>query len=85
MAYTQVDLSGLPAPKVIEELSFEAILAEMKEVVALNMPELAPVLSVERDGGQDPRNLRRLCAADAGAGQRRREIGDVGLCDRHRS
>lgn len=49
MAYTQVDLSGLPAPKVIEELSFETILAEMKEVVALNMPELAPVLSVESE------------------------------------
>lgn len=40
-------LDGLPAPRVIEELSFEAILQDMKTDLSVRFPEIAPVLALE--------------------------------------
>jgi phage-related baseplate assembly protein len=48
-SYTQIDLSGLPAPLAIEALDYETILAEMKNAVTLAMPGLAPVLEIETE------------------------------------
>lgn len=44
---SQVDLSALPAPRVIEELSFETILAEMKADLVVRFPSIEPVLQLE--------------------------------------
>ncbi|SOC47690.1 phage-related baseplate assembly protein [Rhizobium subbaraonis] len=44
---SQVDLSALPAPRVIEELSFETILAEMKADLVVRFPAIEPVLQLE--------------------------------------
>lgn len=49
MAYTQVDLSRLVPPDVIEPLDFEAILADMKDTVARVYPQMAPVLALESE------------------------------------
>lgn len=40
-------LSGLPAPAVIEELSFEAVLADMQADLVARFPAIAPVLQLE--------------------------------------
>lgn len=48
-SYTQIDLSGLPAPLAIEELDYETILSDLKSACALAMPGLAPVLEIETE------------------------------------
>lgn len=62
MAYTQVDLSELPAPNIVEDLSFEAILDEMKEACVLAMPSLGPVLALESEAAT---KVLEVCAAYA--------------------
>lgn len=42
-----VFLAGLPAPAVIEEVSFEAVLAEMETDLATRFPAIAPILALE--------------------------------------
>lgn len=44
-----IDLSLLPAPKVLEDLSYEAILADMKATAIGLMPELEPALRLESE------------------------------------
>lgn len=60
MAYTQVDLSTLPAPEVLEALSFEDILADMKAAVAVVLPEIEPVLQIESEPAV---KVLEVCAA----------------------
>lgn len=48
-AFTQIDLSRLPAPQVVSVPDFEAILAEMKAAVIIAAPDLAPVLALESE------------------------------------
>lgn len=43
---TKIDLSKLPAPNIIEVLSYEQIVADIKAAVIEIMPEMAPVLSL---------------------------------------
>jgi phage-related baseplate assembly protein len=43
----QLDLSTLPPPRVVEALSFEAILAEMKADLLARLPEIGPSLALE--------------------------------------
>ncbi len=43
----QLDLSTLPPPQVVEELSFEAILAEIKADLIDMLPEIEPTLALE--------------------------------------
>jgi len=47
--FSGIDLSKLPAPKVVEELSFEAILAEWKADFLERHPEAASVLDLESE------------------------------------
>jgi phage-related baseplate assembly protein len=44
-----IDLSALPIPDVLETLSYEQIVADMKAAVAAAMPEMAPVLALEAE------------------------------------
>lgn len=44
-----IDLSALPIPDVLETVSYEQIVADMKAAAAAAMPELAPVLAVEAE------------------------------------
>jgi phage-related baseplate assembly protein len=44
---TQLDLSTLPPPKVVEELSFEAILSELRADMIQRLPEIEPTLALE--------------------------------------
>lgn len=44
-----IDLSKIASPNVIEALSFEDIVAQMKEAVTVLMPEMAPVLALESE------------------------------------
>jgi phage-related baseplate assembly protein len=44
-----IDLSALPIPDVLETVSYEQIVADMKAAVAAAMPEMAPVLAVEAE------------------------------------
>lgn len=60
MSYTQVNLAGLPAPSVIEELSFETIVQQMKDAVIAVMPAMAPVLQIE---GEPATKVIEVCAA----------------------
>lgn len=60
MAYTQVNLSDLPAPNIIEDVSFEDILAEMKDACVLAMPSLGPVLALESETAT---KVLEVCAA----------------------
>jgi phage-related baseplate assembly protein len=48
-AFTQIDLSRLPAPQVVTVPDFEVILAEMKSAVISLEPDLAPVLALESE------------------------------------
>lgn len=43
----QIDLSTLPAPQVVEELSFEAIFAAQKADLIARLPEIEPTLALE--------------------------------------
>jgi phage-related baseplate assembly protein len=76
-----IDLSKLPAPEVIEEISFEALLQEMLDELAARMPELDVAVSdpaykvlevaaywrmLDRQRAND--RARRLLAAYAGGG-----------------
>lgn len=45
----RIDLSTLPAPNVIEAISYEQIVLDMKAAVAAAMPEMAPVLALESE------------------------------------
>lgn len=56
----EINLSLLPAPNVIEALSFEEILAEMKAAAIALMPELEPVLSLESEPAT---KVLQVCAA----------------------
>lgn len=49
MAYVKVDLSALPAPSVIEPISFEDILADLKLTVSTMFPSIEPVLQLESE------------------------------------
>ncbi|MEM1077457.1 MAG: baseplate J/gp47 family protein [Pseudomonadota bacterium] len=49
MSYTPINLARLPAPDVIQQRSAEEILAEMKAMVLIEMPELASVLDLESE------------------------------------
>lgn len=49
MAFKSVDLNNLPAPLVVEDFSFEDILADMKAVASNLLPALAPVLQLESE------------------------------------
>lgn len=42
-----IDLSTLPPPKVIETLSFEAVLADMRADLIARLPEIEPTLQLE--------------------------------------
>ena len=48
-SFAAIDLSRLAAPDVVEPLSFEAILATMKEDFATRAPEAAAVLDLESE------------------------------------
>lgn len=47
--FTQIDLSRLPAPAVIEALDYEQILAEMKASAIEAMPEIEEALALESE------------------------------------
>lgn len=47
--FTQIDLSQLPAPKVVEALDFETILASIKANILAAMPELSDVMALESE------------------------------------
>jgi len=47
MADDAAYLAALPAPTVIEEVSFETILASMKADLSARLPDIAPVLALE--------------------------------------
>ncbi len=47
--FTAIDLDKLPAPKVIEEISYEVILAEMIADLVARQPEMAEVLERESE------------------------------------
>jgi phage-related baseplate assembly protein len=48
-AFTQVDLSKLPSPQVIQQLDYEAELETMKGMVRAAAPDLARVLDLESE------------------------------------
>ncbi len=56
----EINLSPLPAPDVIEVLSFEQILADMKAAAIALMPELEPVLALESEPAT---KVLQVCAA----------------------
>ena len=47
--YTQIDLSGLPAPNIIESLDYESIFQMLKDACGTVMPEMAPVLALDSE------------------------------------
>jgi phage-related baseplate assembly protein len=49
MSWTDIDLSALPPPSVIETLNFEAVLAALKADLATRAPDLAAVLDLESE------------------------------------
>ena len=49
MPYTQVDLSALAVPQVLETVDYEDILARLKASVAEVYPPIAPVLELESE------------------------------------
>ena len=57
--FTQINLARLPAPKVIETVAFEELLAEMKLAAIAELPELADVLELESEPAT---KLLRVCA-----------------------
>lgn len=60
MAYSQVNLAELPAPKLVKEISFEDILADMKAACVRLMPDMEPVLQVESEPAV---KVLQVCAA----------------------
>ncbi len=59
MSYTQVDLGGLPAPDILEPLSIETILQQLKDSVTAIHPGMAPVLQIE---GEPAVKVLEVCA-----------------------
>lgn len=57
--FSQINLSRLPAPKVIETVAFEDLLSEMKSTAISELPELADVLQLESEPAT---KLLRVCA-----------------------
>lgn len=57
---TTLDFTALPAPSVIEDLSYEDILANMKLAVIAAMPELAAVMALESEPAV---KILEVCAA----------------------
>lgn len=47
--FSAINLSELPAPSVVDILSFEAILAEIKSDLIVRIPDLAEVLALESE------------------------------------
>lgn len=47
--YTQINLATLPAPAVIETLSFEAIVQAMRDDLVSRLPEIAGVIDLESE------------------------------------
>jgi phage-related baseplate assembly protein len=47
--YTQINLSSLPAPAVIEALDFETILREMRDDLVERLPEIEGVIDLESE------------------------------------
>lgn len=60
MAFTRVNLAGLPEPDVIETLDYETIVQQMKDAVAVAHPAMAPVLQIE---GEPATKVIEVCAA----------------------
>lgn len=46
---SEIDLSQLPAPHVVQPLDFEAVLAELKAQVLTDLPELQDVIDLESE------------------------------------
>lgn len=57
--FSAIDLSKLPAPEVVETVTFEDLLEEMTQAVAAAMPEMASHISFESD---PVRQTLRICA-----------------------
>lgn len=57
--FSQINLSRLPAPKVIETVAFEDLLDEMKSTAIAELPELEDVLQLESEPAT---KLLRVCA-----------------------
>lgn len=49
MAYSQVNLADLPAPKLVREIDFEEILSELKAACVRLHPGMEPILQVESE------------------------------------
>lgn len=49
MSFTDIDLSGLPAPDVVETVSFEAILKEMRDDLVTRFPAIEGVIDLESE------------------------------------
>lgn len=49
MAFSSIDLSKIPSPDVIETISYEGILAALKNQAITELPDLEPVLAVESE------------------------------------
>lgn len=60
MAYTKVDLSALPAPQILEHISYEDILSRLKAAVSAVFPALSPVLQLESEPAV---KVLQVCAA----------------------
>ena len=48
-AFTQIDLSNLPTPDVVEELSFETILTAMRDDLVARFPAIEGVIDLESE------------------------------------
>lgn len=49
MSFTDIDLAGLPAPDVVEAVSFEAILSDMRDDLVQRLPDIAGVIDLESE------------------------------------
>jgi phage-related baseplate assembly protein len=49
MSWSDIDLSALPPPTVIETLNFETVLAALKADLVVRAPDLSPVLDLESE------------------------------------
>lgn len=71
MAYSQVNLAELPAPKLLKKIDFEVILADMKAATVRLHPDMAPVLQIESEPA-----VKVLQVAAAYAMMLRAEVND---------
>ena len=72
MAYSQVNLADLPAPKLVREIDFEDILTGMKAACIRVHPSMAPILQVESEPA-----VKILEVAAAYAMMLRAEVNDA--------